>query len=427
MIGLSQLNLLSRKTAVGAGDKSAVRWLVIMIEITILASVALWTEIDPPLVPLTLIILFGVIYNVYLSYTYPPSESLSEGQLGVQIVLDTGQIALFLFFFGGLTNPAFLFLFVPVAVALSARENRVLLASTLSVATATAILGLFAPPLMANGAPATLQAIIVPATAVTIVFGLGIAILLAHRITIRQDRMQTALRATELALNREKMLSDIGGIVSATAHQLGAPLSTILLASSELDSLLDQNPEAQREARLIRDEARRCSAILATIGDLGQGEMSMTRMPIASLLREAAEPHENRGKLIKFSAEAVPPAPNNQPVVIRSAELVHAYRNLIENAVDHAEEKAEVRIAWSDKDLRISVHDDGVGFPAAMLGRKAASSTPTRDAVISGGNMGLGLFISRALIERAGGTLDLTNDQSGACAVVTWPLSAVAV
>ena len=53
--------------------------------------------------------------------------------------------------------------------------------------------------------------------------------------------MSDALFATQMALSREQKLTDLGGVVAAAAHELGTPLATIKLASSELmDELKDR-------------------------------------------------------------------------------------------------------------------------------------------------------------------------------------------
>ena len=71
--------------------------------------------------------------------------------------------------------------------------------------------------------------------------------------------MSQALAATQMALAREQQLSALGGVVAAAAHELGTPLATIKLVSTELvDELADQ-PHLQEDALLVRAQADRCS------------------------------------------------------------------------------------------------------------------------------------------------------------------------
>ena len=56
----------------------------------------------------------------------------------------------------------------------------------------------------------------------------------ARRVTSETHLMSQALLATQMALSREQKLTDLGGVVAAAAHELGTPLATINLASTEL-------------------------------------------------------------------------------------------------------------------------------------------------------------------------------------------------
>ena len=74
--------------------------------------------------------------------------------------------------------------------------------------------------------------------------------------------MSEALLATQMALAREQKLTDLGGVVAATAHELGTPLATIKLVSAELMEDLKDTESLHSDAQLIREQAERCGAIL---------------------------------------------------------------------------------------------------------------------------------------------------------------------
>ncbi len=93
--------------------------------------------------------------------------------------------------------------------------------------------------------------------------------------------------------------------------------------------------------------------------------------------------------------------------------------------------RAEVRIEarWTEESVEIAVVDDGPGFPPAVLSRLGepyisdrAAARPA-DSEVAGG-LGLGLFISKALLERTGAELRIANrlaPHHGAVAAVSWP------
>jgi len=65
----------------------------------------------------------------------------------------------------------------------------------------------------------------------------------ARRITVDNLAMSQALSATQMALAREQQLTALGGVVAAAAHELGTPLATIKLVSTELAEELKDHPD----------------------------------------------------------------------------------------------------------------------------------------------------------------------------------------
>jgi two-component system, sensor histidine kinase RegB len=84
---------------------------------------------------------------------------------------------------------------------------------------------------------------------------------------------------------------------------------------------------------------------------------------------------------------------------------------------------------WTEERVNIAVVDDGPGFPPAVLNglgepfisdRAAARRSDPEEA----GGLGLGLFISKALLERTGAELRIANrlmPHHGAVATISWP------
>ena len=140
---------------------------------------------------------------------------------------------------------------------------------------------------------------------------------------------------------------------------------------------------------------------------------------LADVLDEAAAPHRQRGAQIRMelgSAGAL--------IVRRDAGLIHALRNLIQNAVDFAATRVEVSARRTDGRIVVAIEDDGPGYPPHLLGRLGEPYLSTRKAGSSAGpyeGMGLGLFIAKTLLERSGATLDFGNGERGARVTVTWP------
>ena len=112
------------------------------------------------------------------------------------------------------------------------------------------------------------------------------------------------------------------------------------------------------------------------------------------------------------------------PVRGRSDELCRLVRNLLDNAVHHAEGRVELTLDVSGSEVQLRVHDDGPGIPADQQERIfdrfwRAEAARSR----TGGGTGLGLPIARSIAGRHGGTLVVDGDGAGGCFVVTLPLA----
>jgi two-component system sensor histidine kinase RegB len=252
----------------------------------------------------------------------------------------------------------------------------------------------------------------------------------ARQVTMEMHTMSEALLATQLALSRAQKLTDLGGVVAATAHELGTPLATIKLVSSELLEDLADSSDTYDDIALIRHEADRCRDILQSMGQAGKDDLHLRRAPIEAVVREAAEPHLERGKTVLFDVAPEDDETLGQPIVDRSPETIHGLRNLIQNAVDFATERVEIDVSWTTETIVVRIADDGPGFPATVLNRigdpfvrDRRQSEDKRRPGYQG--MGLGLFIAKTLLERAGAGLLFANGRqfgttNSAIVTVTW-------
>ena len=237
----------------------------------------------------------------------------------------------------------------------------------------------------------------------------------SRRVSSEMHSMSDALSATQMALSREQKLTDLGGVVAAAAHELGTPLATIKLASSELIEELEDK-ELREDAVLIRQQADRCRDILRDMGRAGKEDLHLKQAPLMTVVQEAAEPHVNRGKIIHYTHDPNAGTEIDQPSILRKPEIIHGLRNLIQNAVDFSRENVWIETHWTDQFISLRILDDGQGFPPHLLGRIGDPFVKKRKARDGDGQqrpeyegMGLGLFIAKTLLERSGAELAFDN------------------
>ena len=207
---------------------------------------------------------------------FPENQRLSDRDAMLTLLFDLSQLSFLLFLTGGLNNPFALLILAPVtisATALTVRSTSIL--GVLAVAMIT-LLGLFHVPLtLQSGDILQLPPMFLIGFWMAITIGIVFLSAYARRITSETHSMSQALLATQMALAREQKLTDLGGVVAAAAHELGTPLATIKLVSTELVDELGDHPQLAEDAKLIRDQADRCRDILRYMGQAGKDDLHM--------------------------------------------------------------------------------------------------------------------------------------------------------
>jgi signal transduction histidine kinase len=103
------------------------------------------------------------------------------------------------------------------------------------------------------------------------------------------------------------------------------------------------------------------------------------------------------------------------PVRGNREQLVRLTRNLLENAVHHAERRVELSLTTTDGEVLMTVRDDGPGVPATARERIFDRFVRADDARSrQTGGSGLGLSIVAAVARRHGGAVELLEPLDGA-------------
>ncbi len=417
------------------------RWWAVVGQITalIVAERALHLNLEIGLC--YMVIGASVISNLVASLVFPANKRLTETENLAMVLFDLIQLGLLLYLTGGLNNPFSVLIVGPVVVSASSLSSRSSLFLGLAAILIVSGLARFHLPLITeSGSVLRVPVIFLFGNWVAIIIGI-VFLGVYSRWTVNEIRtMSGALQATQMALAREQKLTDLGGVVAAAAHELGTPLATIKLTSSELADDLPEGSDSRDDALLIRDQADRCRDILRSMGRAGKDDLQLRHAPFTAVIDEAAEPHAQRGKSLLFDHAPIGAAPHDPPIIPRSPEIIHGVRNLIQNAVDFAEHRVWIETRWSDQKITMRIMDDGPGYPPHLLGRIGEPIVRRRARDVMSNRreyegMGLGLFIAKTLLERSGAVLSFANgtdsfrgdsrrrERIGAVVEVVWPLA----
>ncbi len=396
-----------------------VRWIAIAGQLAGVIVTQAGLGLDLPLAPLLTAIGASAVLNLALSL-WRPIPRLNEGATTVLLAWDTIQLAVLLYFTGGLDNPFALMLLAPVCVAatvLSRGHTAALCALAISAAT---LLVMRSVPLSWAGSSIDVHGGYLFGMWSALVIGSIFFAIYAGWIAAETRRATQALSATQDALAREQRLAAVGALAAATAHELGTPLGTIHLVANELASeVTPDDPLAEDIALLVREVAR-CRDILKQLSartDPEDAHAPLERLTPAALVESVVQRYRRAGIEVAIASFG-----ERIPVLPGTPEVLHGLANVLQNAIQFARSRVDVRIAALPDALEMTIVDDGPGFPSTILDHLGEPYVSTRAK--DGSHMGLGVFIAITLLERSGAGLDFGNRADGGARVrIRWPLA----
>jgi two-component system sensor histidine kinase RegB len=365
--------------------------------------------------------------NVALRGRYGVTQRLEPDRAAWLLAFDILQLAVLLYLTGGLDNPFAFLLLGPVLIAATALPPRYTLTlGVFAMVCATTLMFLHFPLPWASDDPLRLPPLYTIGEWLAILLAIGFIGVYAWLIAEESRLLADALTATELVLAREKHLSQLDGLAAAAAHELATPLSTIAVVAKELERALGPDSPHAEDVHLLRAQTQRCREILAQLAELeaDTGE-PFGRMKLSTLIEEVVAPHRNFG----IDIDVVLPADRaGEPIGERNPGLLYGLGNLLDNAVDFARGRVELAVRWTEKQITITIADDGPGFSPEIMGRIGEPYVTTRGIRSMSTDtdqigLGLGFFIAKTLLERSGATLAFANrapPETGAVVRVRW-------
>ena len=409
---------------------TSIRWVAIAGQLGALFLVRFGLNWPLPMDAALAVVGVSVMLNLLMTFRRPEQGRLKEWEAAAYLAFDTLQLAVLLYLTGGLTNPFALLFLGPVTVSATVLTRRAtaILCGLVIICATTLVFGHLPLPWSAIGLE--LPRLYVWGLWAAVVVGTLFLAVYAGSLAAESRRMSNALSATQLSLAREQQLSAVGGLAAAAAHELGSPLSTILVTATELSRELPEDSPYAEDIRILRTEAGRCREILAELAVQPASDDSgdpFARTPLSAMVRAAAERHREAG--ITLTTDAKGDDDSAEPVVANSPEFNHGLGNIVQNAVQFARNSVAIRVAWSAQSITVTVRDDGRGFAPAVLDRIGEPYISSRGE----GHLGLGIFIAQSLLQHTGGRLAVRNLRgtggriSGGEVTITWPRASLDV
>ena len=241
------------------------------------------------------------------------------------------------------------------------------------------------------------------------------------RTAVAVDAMVQTLQSA--ADERERLAAARQMLFTGIGHDLRTPLAAMRAA---VESLQDgMAPDPDRYLGLVGNELNNVEALLDQLVEFARieaGQRTITResVSVAELAHEAIEALAPVGdrRQVRLELQASGPA----MVTANSLDISRVMRNLIENAIRHSPTASTVRVSVLDSDhdqafgpgVTARVVDEGAGFPSDFRDHAFEPFTRADPArATHTGHAGLGLAITRALVQQHGGQVWLGSAPGG--------------
>jgi len=246
-----------------------------------------------------------------------------------------------------------------------------------------------------------------------------------------RESVQEGLIRAQAEIARIARITTMGELAASIAHELNQPLGSIVMSGDACLRWLAAEPPNLGEARqaveaIIRDGTRASSVLVRTRGLLRRGERVRERLDINEVIREVIALMD--GELRRNGASLRTEMPRElPPVVVDRVLLQQVILNLVMNAIEAmraVSDRARVLCIRTQEQhsgsIVVFVEDSGVGIDPEHLSRMFEAFYTTK---VQG--IGMGLTISRSIIEAHGGRLwAVANDERGSTFCFTLPIDA---
>ena len=229
--------------------------------------------------------------------------------------------------------------------------------------------------------------------------------------------MNEMLARLEIAAERQARF------VADASHELQSPLAAIL-ADLEVASAHPGAIPWEEAAQGVVADVHRMSELIQDLLFLARSEnaglgSTASLVDVDELVRTEVDRLRTRSSHVTITSELEAIEKRTQPEL-----LGRVVRNLIDNAVRHAESEVRVELLREASTIILVVSDDGPGIPVGQRERifeRFARLDDSRSRQTGG--TGLGLAITREIVRHLGGTVAVEDSASGARLVVHLPVT----
>ena len=395
------------------------RYIAIIGQILAISIVFYYLNLPLPIKESYLIISLGLATNLYLQFGIKINQ-LKDLYAAPFLLYDLIQLSALLYLTGGIFNPFVFLLVIPAIVSSTFLSMGTTIILGLITSLLLFILSIHYLPLPGIDFM-SFPEIYKIGILISILIGLIFLSYFGIRFAGEKKKTEEAFKKLQEVIYKEYELESLGGQAAAAAHSLGTPLATISVVAKELKKEIGDNKEISRDIDLLISQSKRCSEILKRISKKQiEEDKFFSSTKLENLLEEIINSFKETS-----SKEIILVCDNdkNKINIQRSAEMIYGLRNFIGNAIKFSKSKVNIFLISNDKEIKITVNDDGPGFPKDIIEKLGEPYIKSKSLEFnSNSGLGLGTFLGKTLLERQNAKLIFKDDKNlgGASVVISW-------
>lgn len=238
------------------------------------------------------------------------------------------------------------------------------------------------------------------------------------------EHLESLTAQLQEQLNAKEKLATLGEESSEFVHDLSNPLSVINGYVQILIADIKDKKTQGKEINVgyleqIEKSVSRCRDMLTLWRERSRRtDSSVKKIPLGELVTEVAGNAKTLAA-VKGAVVHLTSGPADCIIEGDNVQVFRSIQNIVGNAIEALPESGgTLNICWRTDGRRalVEVEDNGGGFPPGKLADMQTKHYTTKG---ESGGMGLGLFITKNIVEAHGGSLILANNSAGTGALVT--------
>lgn len=380
-----------------------------------------------PIKPLAMILIGLIIWSLFTLFLLKQPSKITDNAFFFQLIVDVITLTGILYFTGGATNPFAWFLLVPHSIASTLLSQRHVWLMALLTSLSYTLVVFFYQPLVHINHPMEMD---VGGHFADHIIGMWIGFVLStFLLAYFVAGMAQSLRKRNKLLSdmKERMFRDerlvaLGTLASGAAHELGTPLGTMDVVAHELEIELREmtDESASNKLSILQGQIKRCKKVLSTITETATSEKydSGQLLPVDKYLANVVAQWRISNLNVNFIE--VVDGKGDVPKLISDVALTRALINVLDNAARVSPHHVRLILSWNDEMTSIVIEDEGCGMDEAQLLKLGKHVMSSKDK-----GLGLGVYITKATLERLGGSIKWENRKpKGVCVSISIPLTA---